>query len=101
MTYSAICEIQKYLTYYSSDEPRTIVDITSLFKSHSPEKIIKFLRDLFGEKTRRLNFLIENDLYDAGLDMYICSMFRLLLAISALQDMVNRENEKENVNPAA
>ena len=86
MTKESIMEAQDYLRVKTEDGYRRIIDLHMLFKRHSTNEVIKFLKDYLREKQSALKSMILIDKTHQKMDQIVASMFRITMAVKTLEE---------------
>jgi hypothetical protein len=88
MTKEMIATAQDYLTVSTdgNGKKRKIVAIDQLLRKHPPEKVIDLLKTLLKEKQIALRDFILADKTKKEIDETVSVMFRVTMAIKALED---------------
>jgi hypothetical protein len=86
MTREIIQTAQDYLTIKENGKNRKIVDIDRLLRSHPSKEIIGFLKVILKEKQIALRDFILADKTKKEIDETVSVMFRVTMAIKALED---------------
>jgi len=86
MTKESILEAQDFLRVRTEDGFKRIIDIESLLNNHSPEEVIDFLKSFKKEKEKSLRSMIQIDKSHKKVDQIVGSMFRVSMAIHALEN---------------
>jgi len=81
---------QQFLTQTNGDGERLIIGIRYLSENHSPEEIIRYLRDYLKGKEKELKDLILGDKSSPLIDQTIAIVFRVHMAIMTLEREVNK-----------
>jgi len=95
MTKDMIAEAQKYLTVNNGQHERNIIDLVSLSKNHTADELIRFLKNLYIAKKRRVTKLLEMDRSTLEIDRNIAGMFRIHLALRTIQQSLEEDDAYE------
>ena len=86
MTEESIKTAQDYLTIRENGGKRKIIDLDTLVRSHPHREVIEFLRTILKEKQVVLRDFILLDKTKKEIDETVSVMFRVTMAIKALED---------------
>jgi hypothetical protein len=86
MTKEMIQTAQEYLTMKENGKNRKIVDVDQLLRNHPSEEVIGFLKTILKEKQVALRDFILTDKTKKQIDETVSVMFRVTMAIKALED---------------
>lgn len=86
MTKQSILEAQDYLRVKTEDGFKRIVDIHSLLRRHDCNEALSILKDYLRQKEHSLRSMILIDKTNRKVDELVASMFRLSMAIKAIED---------------
>ena len=93
MTIQTLTEAQEYLTIAYEDRKRRIVDLRNLIRIHPPEVIVSLLKDLLEEKKNALRVAISGDKTRPEINEIVATMFRVYMAVKAIEEEVNKAND--------
>ena len=92
MTREAIQTAQDYLTMGTKDNgKRKIIDLDQLLRRHSCSEVIDLLKTMIKEKQQSLRDLILTDRTRPEVDEMVSTLFRITMAIKALEEKEVRD----------
>jgi hypothetical protein len=86
MTKEMIQTAQEYLTMKENGRTRKIVDLDRLMEKHPSQEVIDFLKTILKEKQIALRDFILMDKTKKEIDETVSVMFRVTMAIKALEE---------------
>jgi len=95
MITKAIIEAQRYLISNDGLYARRMIDIVKLSKNHDRGQIMLFLINLYKEKKKALEQLIDCATSAPELDYAIGALFRINMALKLLRTELEEEEDAE------
>jgi len=93
MTESTINAAQDYLTLVSENRVKTIMNVKTLLERHPQETVVSLLQDMARRNQEMLMELIETDKTSSAINETVATLFRLRMAIQAIQDNYPHKQE--------